>query len=141
MALNDDRQSDFIFENLSPWNDEENHLNTSNLSFGIRCIHLLLIRYIKNQSFKPVNRDNTYLLDKWYERYILTKSSLKNKIDDRFVEITTQLNVNRIEIYIILILYSFHCSLTIRNLCVTIRNDVRLMAFTKSLVLALLGNI
>ena len=138
MALNDDRQSDFIFENLSPWNDEENHLNTSNLSFGIRCIHLLLIRYIKNQSFKPVNRDNTYLLDKWYERYILTKSSLKNKIDDRFVEITTQLNVNRIEIYIILILYSFHCSLTIRNLCVTIRNDVRLMAFTKSLVLALL---
>ena len=139
MELNDGSQfNEFEFENAGTWGNEGNTVDVPRIALGIECVHLLLIRYIKRQSLKPMNESNNYLLDKWYERTMLNNEATNNETDERFLELIKQRKLKRIEMYILLILYSFHHSSIIRDICITIRCDVRLMAFTQSLVLALL---
>ena len=106
------------------------------LEKGILCVQLLLMRYIKKQSLKPVDNENDYILDKWYLRFINNREDfvegfLGVDFDESYRDCPDI-------IFIILILYSFHISQTIRNMCATIRSDIRLMSLTPAIILSLL---
>ena len=141
MGLDDSSQfNEFEFDKSETKTNSGDTVDVPFIDLGVECVHLLLIRYIKRQSIKPINKSNSYLLDKWYERTILNNATTNNETNERLLEFIKQRKLKRIEVYILLILYSFHYSSIIRDICISIRCDVRLMAFTRSLVLALLDD-
>ena len=91
MGPNDGSQfNEFEFENAETWANARNTVDVPRIALGIECVHLLLIRYIKRQSLKPINESNHYLLDKWYERTMLNNDATNNETDERFLELIKQ---------------------------------------------------